>query len=148
MILYLCITITLTPDMKLRNFLLATAAASVLAACSHLSDEAKEMIGVYYIPEISATTPQLELNSDGSCVVHAMRSGQISYQVNGEWNVVNDSLQLTLHPDEISWEGDSTQIGHIPDRLRYKIRDFNGVTLTLLKNNLPYVYFRRGTTEE
>lgn len=106
------------------------------------------MIGVYYIPEISTTTPLLELNGNGSCVVHAMRSGQISYQVNGRWNVLNDSLLLELDPEAISWEGDSTQIGHIPDRLQYKIREFNGVTLTLLKNNLPYVYFRRGATDD
>lgn len=134
--------------MNLRNFILAAAAAFTFAACSGLSDEAKEMIGVYYIPEISTTTPLLELNGNGSCVVHAMRSGQISYQVNGRWNVLNDSLLLELDPEAISWEGDSTQIGHIPDRLQYKIREFNGVTLTLLKNNLPYVYFRRGATDD
>ncbi len=134
--------------MNLRKYIFAAAATVVLAACSHLSDEAKEMIGVYYIPEISATTPQLELNSNGTCVVHAMRSGQISYQVNGRWNVVNDSLLLKLDPEAISWEGDSTQIGNIPEQLEYKIREFNGVTLTLLKNNLPYVYFRRGSTDD
>ncbi len=130
--------------MKNCSITLCAAAALALTACSGLSDEAKEMVGDYYITEISPDEPMMELKGNGKCIVHAVKPGVLSYRVPGRWNVVNDSLVLTLKPAKMTFEGDSTLIGEIPEHMAKKVAEFNGTRLTLQLDGVNYVYDRRG----
>lgn len=55
--------------------------ASILSGCSHLSSEAKEMVGCYFIPEVSQDDPLMELNANGSCVIRAVKPGVLTMSV-------------------------------------------------------------------
>lgn len=126
------------------------AAAVLATGCSHLSDEAKEMIGTYYQTAISETEPVMELNEDGSCTIHAIKPDVMSYTVNGEWNVENDSLVIDTDGVAASVTGDTTvvRVGTIPTHVSYAISSFNGLTLTLNRGGTDYSYVRRGHNEE
>lgn len=130
------------------NASVCAALALMFASCSGLSDEAKEMVGDYYIPEVSPDAPLMELNGNGKCVIRAVKPGIISYEVPGRWNVERDSLILKLKPEKLSFEGDSTLIGEVPERIAQKISDYSGSSLTLQKGGVNYVYFRRGKIEK
>lgn len=124
--------------------LCAVVAASLLAVgCSHLSDEAKEMVGNYYIPVISEDQPLMELRGDGKCVIRAIRPGVLTYQVPGKWNVTDDTLRMELDPAEVTWEGDSSLIGEVPLEIKRAVVEFTGVNLTLMQNDILKVYHRR-----
>lgn len=126
------------------------AAAALLSACNGLSDEAKEMVGVYYQTAISENEPVMELNDDGTCVIHAIKPGVMSYTVNGTWNVEDDSLKIETDGKVASVTGDTTtiRIGAIPETKSYAIADFNGLSLTLKQGGVDYLYQRRGHNEE
>ena len=126
----------------------ATLSVVLMASCSGLSDEARGMVGDYYIPELSSDEPIMELNDDGSCVVHAIKKDVLSYSVKGEWNVLNDSLIMELDPATLAWEGDSALIGDIPVRMAKRVTDFNGLSLTLTVGGVDYVYFRHVDAKE
>ncbi len=130
------------------TFLLAVAA--VASSCNHLSDQAKDMVGVYYQPAISENEPIMELNDDGTCIVHAIKPNVMSYTVNGQWNVENDSLMIETDGKVAEIAGDTTQVtvGEIPLRISYAITSFNGLTLTLNREGADYAYSRRGHNEE
>ncbi len=44
-------------------------------SCSGLSSEAKKIAGCYVIPEVSQQQPVMELNSDATCVIRAIKPG-------------------------------------------------------------------------
>lgn len=132
--------------MKLNKYLIASSLIALsLSACSGLSSRAKQMIGDYYVPAISADSPVMELKEDGTCVMHAYgKDNVLSYEVPGKWNVVDDMLVMDLCPDKITFSGDSSLIGNIPEHISKKVVDFNGLTLTLNVDGINYTYNRRG----
>lgn len=121
----------------------AAALAVLISSCGRLSDQAKEMVGNYYIPVISEDQPLMELNGNGKCVVRAIRPGVLVYEVPGSWNVENDTLIMKLKPESITWEGDSSLIGDVPPELKRAVVEFTGVNLTLKQNDILKVYRRR-----
>lgn len=131
-------------------FFSATAllCACAIAGCSHLSSEAKEMVGDYYIPEVSQDEPLMELNSDGTCMIRAIRPGVLTMSVPGKWNVLRDSLMVQLDEKGLVTTGDSTLVGNIPSEIKKAVVEFNGTTLTLEYDGVQYVYLRRGHTKE
>lgn len=124
--------------------------AASFTACNHLSSKAQEMIGDYYLTAVSENEPVMELKADGSCTVHAIKPGIMSYTVNGEWNVNADSLIIQTDGKVASLEGDTSvvRIGTIPSRMSYAITDFTGLTLTLNQEGNDYQYQRRGHMEK
>lgn len=124
------------------------AATAALTACNHLSNEAREMVGDYYLTAVSENEPVMELRDDGTCTLHAIKPGVMSYTVNGEWNVESDSLIIMTDGKVASLEGDTSvvRIGAIPPRKSYAITDFNGLNLTLNQEGNDYMYQRRGHT--
>lgn len=124
-------------------FLVMAASLLSLASCSHLSPEAKKMVGEYYIPEISEDEPVMELNGDGTCLFRAIKPGVLTYVVHGTWDVVNDSLTAQLDPATLEWEGDSLSIGEIPVKSSRHIVMFNDMNLELENEGIHYMYHRR-----
>lgn len=130
--------------MKIFNRLSIIAVAITAIACGRLSDEARGMIGNYYISEISEDTPLLELKKDGSCVVRAIRPGVLTFSVAGTWNVLNDSLLIELDPTKVTTEeGDSSLVGNIPSRMAKHIVSYNEITLETETDGVTYSYHRR-----
>lgn len=137
--------------MRLSKTILALIAlTAILSACNGLSSKAKEMVGVYYLTAISENEPVMELNDDGTCIVHAIKPGVLSYTVNGEWNVEGDSLIIETDGKVASVEGDTSvvRVGKIPLRKSYEIGAFNGLSLTLHQEGNDYIYVRRGHNAE
>lgn len=126
----------------------ALLCACAIAGCSRLSSEAKEMVGDYYIPEVSQDEPLMELNSDGTCVIRAIRPGVLTMSVPGKWNVLSDSLMVQLDEEGLVTTGDSTLVGNIPSEIKKAVVEFNGTTLTLEYDGVQYVYLRRGHIKE
>lgn len=120
----------------------ALMAAMLCCGCNHLSSRAKEMIGNYYIPEISEDVPLMELNSDGTCTYRAT-NGILTISADGEWNVENDSLVIDLDPATVDTRGDSTLMGNVAAHISKYVIDFNGINLTLSDRGTQYVYHRR-----
>lgn len=131
--------------MKYKILLPALALSIAATSCSGLSKEAKEMVGEYYIDEVSIDSPVLELKSNGTVVQRAIKPGVLSYSVKGKWNVEHDSLIIKNDTVPFDIEGDSTLIGEIPQRMSKAVVAFNGITLTLRSGGADYVYFRRGS---
>lgn len=129
--------------MKRFTQILALSAATLLCACNHLSDEAKEIIGAYYNPELSQTEPVMELKGNGDCVIRAIKPGVLTYSVEGEWNVENDSLTFELDNSTLKFDGDSTLIGNIPEHYARKVVSFSDYDLQLEQNGVTYLYQRR-----
>lgn len=128
---------------KILTVLIAALALSVSTACSRLSSEAKKMVGDYYIPEVSEDVPLMELNSNGKCLIRAIKPDVLTYSVEGKWNVLDDSLKLKLDPATLKCQGDSTLVGDIPETLNKAVVNYNGLTLTLNYNGINYVYVHR-----
>lgn len=102
------------------------------------------MIGKYYIPAVSDTTPLIELNADGTSVLRAIRPGNITYSVSGVWKVDKDSLIIESDSTSITIEdGDPGLVGHVAHRVAYPIRNFNESTLTIERQGIVYDYRRR-----
>lgn len=128
------------PNFKLLTVLCALCAA--LCSCSKLSSEAKKIIGAYYNPEISLNEPVMDLRSDGTCLVRAIRPGVLTYSVEGKWNVVNDSLVMQLDPSTLECDGDSQLVGNIPAKYARKIIDHSDFNLQLEQDGVTYLYQR------
>lgn len=126
----------------MKKILLVAVMAVILSSCSHLSKEAKEIVGTYYNTELSQTEPVMELRKDGTCLVRAIRPGVLSYSVDGTWNVVNDSLVMTLDPASLQCDGDSTLVGNIPENYARKIADHSEFNLQLEQDGAVYLYQR------
>lgn len=129
--------------MKKTLSLALVAAAMTLAACSSLSPEAKEIVGVYFNPELSQTDPVMELHEDATCVVRAIKPGVLTYSVHGTWNVKNDSIVFLLDPTTVESEGESTLIGDIPSRYSRRVVEHNDFNLQLEQDGIVYLYHRR-----
>lgn len=128
------------------NFLLIAAGAVMLSACNRLSSEAREIAGNYYLTSISEDEPIMELNTDGSCRIHAIKPGVMSYTVDGTWNVENNEILIKTEGKASSVKGDTTivRVGRIPQEITYKIATFTGHSLTLRRDGNDYMYVRRG----
>lgn len=111
--------------------------------CSKLSKEAREITGIYYNHEISQNEPVMELHKNATCLIRAIKPGVLTYSVEGEWNVENDSLIINVEPSTLKFEGDSTIIGDIPYRIARKITSHNGLSLQLEKNGVSYIFQRQ-----
>lgn len=123
--------------------LLLLGATFGLTGCNHLSKEARQIVGTYYNPEISQTDPVMRLRKDATCVITAIKPGVLTYSVEGTWNVENDSLIVSLAPESITFEGDSTLIGQIPVRFARRVASHNDFTLQLENGGISYLYHRR-----
>lgn len=129
--------------MKLINIIIIAAVAVTTAGCSKLSPEAREITGRYYIPEVSADVALMELNDDATCVMRAVKPEVIVYEVPGTWDVRNDSIVMTLYPERLSFEGDSTLIGNVASSIKKHITDHTDLTLTLEDDGIEYTYQRK-----
>lgn len=127
---------------KILSLTLAAAAAT-LVACSSLSPEAKEIVGVYFNPELSQTDPVMELHDDATCIVRAIKPGVLTYSVHGTWNVKNDSILFILDPATVQSEGDKTLIGEIPTHYSRRVVEHNDFNLQLEQDGIVYLYQRR-----
>ncbi len=125
--------------MNLKN-LIALSSVVIMAGCSPISDEARKIVGNYYIPEVSDATPLMELNADGTCKVRAIRPDVLTYSVDGRWDVKGDSLLIDLDKSSLQWEGDGNLIGEIPSRIGKKIISTTGRQLSLESDGINYVY--------
>ncbi len=122
---------------------MAICTVSLLVSCSGLSRKAKQIVGVYYNPELSQTEPVMELRSNATCVVRAIKPGVLTYSVEGKWNVENDSIVFILEPSTLKVEGDRALVGEIPARYTRKLADFNDFNLQLEQDGVMYLYQRR-----
>lgn len=131
-----------------RSIIIGAALAVACCSCNHLSDEAKEMTGTYYIDEVSTDEPVLELRKDGTVLQRAIKPGVLTYTVEGEWNVLRDTLFIENNTKPVEVEGDASLVGRIPEKRALPVVDFNGLTLTLRSGGADYVYRRRGEVKE
>lgn len=106
------------------------------------------MVGEYYINEVSTDEPVMVLNSNGSVVQRAIKTGVLSFSVKGKWNVKHDSLIIVNDTKPFDIVGDSSLIGEIPPRMSKAVVNFNGSSLTLRSDGADYVYYRRGHREK
>ncbi len=113
-------------------------------ACGGLSEQEKKMVGKYYIPAVSDTRPLIELNTDGTSVMRAIRPGDISYSVTGVWKVEKDSLIIESDSTSITIEeGDPGLVGHVSPRVAYPIKNYDETTLSIQRQGITYDYHRR-----
>ncbi|MCI9285482.1 MAG: hypothetical protein HFJ91_06755 [Muribaculaceae bacterium] len=129
--------------MRLSGLFISALLVGLTSGCSGLSDDAKKIAGTYYNPELSQTDPVMELRRDATCRIRAIKPGVLSYSVDGKWNVLDDSLIVTLDPLTLEYEGDSTLIGKIPQRVARKVGSFNDFNLQLESDGVTYLYQRR-----
>ncbi len=116
---------------------------TLLSGCNRLSKEAKQMTGNYFIPVVSKVDPPMELLKNGKCTIRKVVPGVVTFAVDGRWNVKNDSLIAELKPSTLTCEGDSSLIGDVPERVAFKITEFNDVSLTIEQGGVNYTYHRR-----
>lgn len=121
---------------------------AICCSCNSLSDEAKEMVGTYYIDEVSTDEPVLVLRKDGTVMQRAIKPGVLKYTVEGEWNVLRDTLFIKNNVKPIDIEGDASLVGDISEKRALPVVNFNGLTLTLRNGGADYVYRRRGEVKE
>ncbi|MCM1138890.1 MAG: hypothetical protein NC311_07285 [Muribaculaceae bacterium] len=129
--------------MKVYHIFLLLFLATAVSGCSKLSPEAKKITGTYYNVEISRELPVMELNKNATCVVRAVRPGVLTYEVEGTWNVENDSLIMTINHSTLHLEGDSSLVGNIPTKISRKIIDCNEFSLQLEHDGVTYIYQRQ-----
>ena len=122
------------------GLLFILAGTILIQSCSHLSSEAREIVGNYVIPEVSDNVPVMELNRDASCLVRAIRPGVITYTVRGTWNVENDSLVMLLDKTSVEVDGDASLVGDIPERYSRKIVEHSDLSLELENEGILYYY--------
>lgn len=132
--------------LRLAIMALGPAVLAAMTSCEKISDEARRLVGNYYIDEISSNRPLYELRSDGTCSMRAIRPGVLTYQVDGKWEVKGDSLVAELDPATLVWEGDSTLIGDVASHYCRYIVDSDERSLTVEKDGITYLYRRRWDT--
>ena len=117
----------------------AFAFLALSASCGGLSEKEEGMVGKYYIPAVSDTHPLLELEADRSAVIRAIRPGELSFYVSGEWRLENDSLISSITIEE----GDPGLIGTVAPRVAYPILGFDDTVLHIERQGVVYDYHRR-----
>ena len=123
------------------KLLLPIAGMMLVQSCSGLSDEAKKIAGCYVIHELSQQQPVMELNTDATCVIRAIKPGVLTYAVEGTWNVENDSLVMLLDPLTLKVEdGDASLVGNIPQRAARKVEGYTDLSLELKSGDVVYFY--------
>lgn len=128
---------------------LLVIASATLVSCNGLTDEAKAMVGDYYISEISQDVPIFSLKDDGTCVVSAVEPNVLTYHVEGKWNVKDDSLKIKLDPKKITFEGDSSLIPEIKQPVRsYAVVSYNDINLVIRRDQLQYSLHRHYNGDE
>lgn len=132
-----------TSPESLLIFLAVVVAAALSTSCHRLSKQAREIVGTYYIPEISNDIPLLELRDDATITVRAVKPEVLTYSLDGVWNVVNDSIVAKLDPSTLKWEGDSTLIGNLPADYRRRIEEHTSQSLTIERDGITYIYKRK-----
>lgn len=118
--------------------LLAIVVVTLSVSCSRLSGTAKKIAGCYILPEISQTEPLYELNCDGSCLIRAIKPGVTTYSVSGRWNVIDDSLVVTLDSSTLAVDGDPSIVGQVPERSAHKLAGYDEFNLQLEKGGVVY----------
>lgn len=136
--------------MKLLYLLAAVVTAMIASSCNHLTPEAKEIIGDYYIDEISDDEPLLELKDDGTSVVRAIRPQVLTVSVPGEWNVERDSLIIVNDLSQLKAEGDTSIMGTVARRMAHKLIHHDDYSIVIEKKGIPYEYrrHRQAATDE
>mgnify|MGYP006992796481 FL=1 len=128
--------------MNTLRLLPVAAVSAIVAACSPLSPAAREIVGKYYINEVSDDTPLLELNSDGTSVMRAIRTDVLTVIVPGTWDVTGDSLVIVNDMNAIKAIGDTSIMGSIAPRSAHRIIERTPTSITLDINGLSYQYHR------
>lgn len=117
---------------------------ALLAACGGLSDQEKKLVGKYYNSSLSDTNPVIELNADRTAVRRAIRPGEITYSVKGNWKVDGDSLVISLDSTSITIEeGDPGLVGQINTRKAIPLTGFSENNLSVQQQGITYVFHRR-----
>lgn len=128
------------------NVLAAALMAGVmLQSCGGgLSDREQHMVGNYYIPAVSDSHPLLELKSDRKALIRAIRPGELSFYVTGQWRVENDSLIIDNDVSSITIEeGDPAFVGNVAARVAYPVLGFDDTVLRIERQGVVYDYHRR-----
>lgn len=132
------------PHLRAKGALAATVACALLQSCGGMSEQEKRMVGNYYIPAVSDTHPLLELGADRSAVVRAIRPGELSFYVTGQWRMENDSLIIDNDISSITIEeGDPALVGTVAPRIAYPILGSDDAVLRLERQGVVYDYHRR-----
>lgn len=114
------------------------------SACGGMTDQEKSMVGKYYIPALSDSRPMLELGPERHSVIRAIRPGELSYYVEGRWEVKDDSLVIVNDGASITIEdGDPSLVGTVAPRVAYPIVSFDERILRLERGGIQYDYHRR-----
>lgn len=120
------------------------APAVLLSACGGMTDQEKSMIGKYYIPALSDTRPMLELDAERHSVIRAIRPGELSFYVEGTWEVKDDSLVIVNDGASITIEdGDPSLVGTVAPRVAYPIVSYDERVLRIERGGIQYDYHRR-----
>lgn len=121
----------------------AVAMCVAAQSCNPLTDEAKEVVGNYYIKELSDDVPIMELNDNGKAIYRTIKPEVLTISAEADWNVVGDSLIFDIKKDKVTFDGDSSLVGNIPNHISKKIVAHDAWTLTLEQSGVQYVYYRR-----
>ncbi len=123
---------------------MAFALITGLMACGGMSKREKQMVGHYYIPAVSDTSPLLELGEENNSVMRAIRPGELSFSVSGKWHVEGDSLIIVNDASSITIEdGDPGLVGDVAERVAYPIVAFEENILRIARQGVIYDYYRR-----
>lgn len=116
----------------------------LVSACGGMTDQEKRMVGKYYIPALSDTRPMLELNPERRSVLRAIRPGELSFYVEGTWEVKDDSLVIVNDGASITIEdGDPSLVGTVAPRVAYPIVCYDERILRIERGGIQYDYHRR-----
>lgn len=122
-------------------FFLGTAI--LLTGCSKISSQARKIVGDYYNVELSDTLPVYELRKDGTCVVRNILPEVLTMEVQGTWNVKNDSLIVINNLSSIHCVGDTSLIGNVAPVMSRQLLEFDENSITLGKEGVAYRYEKK-----
>lgn len=122
----------------------AMLSVGLLTSRGGMSSREKALVGKYYIQAISDTHPLIELNQENRSVIRAIRPGELSFFVEGEWHVKDDSLIIVNDAGSITIEeGDPGLVGTVAPRVAYPIVSYDETTLRIKRQGAIYDYHRR-----
>lgn len=115
----------------------------IVTGCSKLSSKAQKIVGEYYNVELSDTLPMYELKKDGTCVVRNQLPEVLTMEVQGTWDVRNDSLVINNDLSTVRCVGDTSLIGSVAPAMSRKLVDFDDHSITLGKEGVAYRYEKK-----